>query len=285
MTASADPKVAPHDRVMHEESWRPSERQINILTLVGTASGLIVLWHLLVVWMEPPTYLMPAPLDVGRALFNGVVASSPMSESSLLYQMAITLRAAAIGFGVAAVFGVLLGTIAAQAPLLERVLMPYVFGLQSMPKIAIAPLLMIWFGFGVTSKAALAGLLTFFPVVVNTYTGMSIVDKDMVKLFKALRASRMNTLFRLSLPAAAPMIFAGLDIAVVQALLGAVVAEFIAGQEGIGTQLIRFQYINNTAGVFAALIVLAVTGVLLHAMVAVLKRRVIYWHADPRKPV
>lgn len=261
--------------------WWARERIQNAGVLLATSTLLVLLWHLAVVFFDLPSYLLPKPLAVGQAFFNGITAS-PTSEVSLIYQMALTMRAAMIGFGVAAILGIILGTVAAQSRLLERLLMPYVFGLQSMPKIAIAPLLMIWFGFGVTSKAALAGLLTFFPVMVNTYTGMSIVDRDMVRLFRSLRASKFQTLVRLNIPAAAPMIFAGIDIAVVQALLGAVVAEFIAGQDGIGTQLIRYQYINNTAGVFAALLTLALTGILLHGLVSIVKRRVIYWHEDPR---
>src|SRR5262249_26061297 len=153
------------------------------------------------------------------------LTKSPTSKASLLYQFFVTFKAAMYGLVVGAVGGVVVGMLAAQFKSVERVLMPYVFAIQSTPKVAVAPLLMIWFGFGVTSEAILAGLLAFFPLVVNTFVGMNLVDRERLRLFAALRASKIEVMLRLRLPTALPMILAGLEIAVVQALLGAVVAE------------------------------------------------------------
>jgi len=185
-----------------------------------------------------------------------------------------------IGLAVGASAGTLVGMVAAQFKLIERIFMPYVFALQATPKVALAPLLMIWFGFGGTTKAVLAGILAFFPLVVNTFAGMNLVDSERLRLFSSMRATRFDVMVRLRLMTALPLISAGFEIAVVQALLGAVVAEFIAGQDGIGTQIVQFQAVSNTAGVFAAIIVLSTSGVMLHALVRLARTKLIFWHSE-----
>jgi NitT/TauT family transport system permease protein len=224
-----------------------------------------------------PSYLLPSPSEVWQSLWPGLT-ENPTSRASLLYQFSITFKAAMIGLFFGAAAGITVGMVAAQFKWLERITMPYVFAIQTTPKVAIAPLLMIWFGFGLASEAILAGILAFFPLVVNTFTGMHLVDRERLRLFAALRASRMQVMTRLRMMTALPMILAGLEIAVVQALLGAVVAEFIAGQAGIGTQIVQFQSVSNTAGVFAAIIVLAAAGILLHTIVKFARTRFIFWH-------
>jgi NitT/TauT family transport system permease protein len=246
------------------------------LQLPLSALVLLVLWQALVVGLDIPFYLIPTPIDVVKALWNGLTA--PINEtSSLLFQIGSTLRAMVLGFVGGGLVGILLGMIVSESALLERLIMPYIFGVQSLPKIAIAPLLLIWFGFGLTSKAVLAGLLAFFPILINTYAGMRQAERDSLRLFRSLRARRWQTLWKLKLPNALPTILAGLDIAVVQSLLGAVVAEFISGKDGIGVAILQYQFINDTAGVFSALIVLAVTGIALHWGVRTVEKKVLFW--------
>lgn len=264
-------------------SWSSiGEQGRGVAVLVTSFVCFVLLWWATVKIGDIPSYILPSPAAVWDALWPGLT-QDPTSNSSLLYQFSITFKAAMYGLVVGALAGVTIGMLAAQFKPVERVLMPYVFAIQSTPKVAIAPLLMIWFGFGITAEAILAGLLAFFPMVVNTFAGMNMADREQLRLFAALRATKGQIMVRLRFMTALPMILAGLEIAVVQALLGAVVAEFIAGQSGIGTQIVSFQSVSNTAGVFAAIIVLAVAGILLHAIVKLARTKLIFWQADGKE--
>jgi len=248
------------------------------LIFVVSLALFVTAWWAVVTVADVKSYILPSPGEVWQALWPGLT-ENPTSRASLLYQFAITFKAAMIGLVVGAAAGILVGMVAGQFRWFERIFMPYVFAIQSTPKIAIAPLIMIWFGFGITSESILAGILAFFPLVVNTFAGMNMVDREQLRLFTALRASKRDIMVRLRLMTALPLILAGLEIAVVQALLGAVVAEFIAGQNGIGTQIVLFQSVSNTAGVFAAIIVLAVAGIALHGIVKFARTKLIFWQS------
>ena len=159
----------------------------------------------------------------------------------------------------------------------ETALMPYAFALQSLPKVAIAPLIVIWCGFGDGSKVAMAALLAFFPMLVNSFAGMRSAEIERIELMKALSASRFETYRLVKLPSAAPYIFAGLDMGIVYALLGTIVAEFLGAQEGMGVVITKAQAVTDVAGVFAALVLLGVTGILLHLLIRRIERAVIHW--------
>lgn len=257
---------------------RPAnERVVTAMVFITSLVAIIVIWWAIVKIGNLPSYELPGPLPVWDALWSGVTTGG---SSSLLFQFLITFRAAMIGLAVGAVVGIAIGGVAAQFKFMERLLMPYVFAIQTMPKIAIAPLLLIWFGFGQASETILAGLLAFFPLVVNTFTGMNLVDREQLRLFAALRATRVQTMVGLRTMTAIPMILAGFEIAIVQALLGAVVAEFIAGQDGIGTQIVQMESNSNTVGIFAAVILLALAGIVLHGIVRFVRTRVIFWQSQ-----
>ena len=159
----------------------------------------------------------------------------------------------------------------------ETALMPYAFALQSLPKVAIAPLIVIWCGFGDGSKVAMAALLAFFPMLVNSFAGMRSADIERIELMKALSASRLETYRLVKLPSAAPYIFAGLDMGIVYALLGTIVAEFLGAQEGMGVVITKAQAVTDVAGVFAVLTILGVTGIALHLIVRWTQRSLIHW--------
>lgn len=263
----------------HWGAWlRDRERQQTVFTVSAAFLVVMGLWSGLVALLRIPAYVLPAPQEVGVALWTGV-AQPVGSQASLVYQVWVTFWAAMIGLIAGGGLGLLIGGLAAQFRPLERLFMPYVFGFQTMPKIAIAPLIMIWFGFGQAPGVILAGMLAFFPMVVNTYAGMNLVDFDHLQVFRSFRASRAMILMKLRLPTALPLIFAGLEIAIIEALLGAVVAEFIAGQAGAGTTILRFEGDSQTASVFAVLIMLAILGIVLHVLVRVLRGRLVFWQA------
>lgn len=223
-----------------------------------------------------PRYVLPLPEAVARSLWTGLTLPFDHRESFLFHLFA-SLRAAAGGFVIGSVVALSLASTCVRSPLFYRTFRPYILGFQSMPKIALAPLLLIWFGFGVVPKVLLSALLVFFPVFVNAYSSMTSISSNYLRLFQGLGANGFQTLFGLQLRLALPAIFAGFEMGVVRALLGVVVAEFLAGREGIGILLIRFQYANNTAAVFAILFVLGVVAFSLSRLVRAVSSRALRW--------
>jgi NitT/TauT family transport system permease protein len=222
------------------------------LTLGGMV-GLLALWWAAVDVFAVPAYIVPSPARVAVALWSGIAV--PVSSKVGFYlPLWSTLSNAAIGFLIGAALGLILGSLMAEFRPVETLLMPYAFALQSLPKIAIAPLIVIWCGFGDGSKVAMAALLTFFPMLVNSFAGLRATEPERIDLMRALSASRLETYVRVKLPSAAPYIFAGLDMGVVYALLGTIVAEFLGAQEGMGVVITKAQAVTDVAGVFAALV-------------------------------
>jgi NitT/TauT family transport system permease protein len=237
---------------------------------------LLVVWEGYVAMARPPSYILPAPSRIGQALVNGLSRGLD-DRSGYWLHLGSTLRGALSGYVLGCSAGILLGVLISEFRVLERILLPYAVGLQSLPKVAIAPLILIWFGFGPSSKMVLAALLTFFPLLINSYVGLTLVDRDYILLMRSLRASRLQVLRKVKLPGALPMIFAGLDMSAVYAVLGAIVAEFVGSDAGIGVMIIQAQFQNDTASVFAALVVLAILGILLHTLVQSVGHRLVFW--------
>jgi NitT/TauT family transport system permease protein len=253
-------------------------------SLIG-AIGLVVLfvaWDVGVRELDVPSYIMPTPGAVGRALWSGL-AVDPSSPLGYYLPLWGTLKNAAIGLLVGAGLGLVLGSLMAESRTIEKLLMPYAFALQSLPKVAIAPLIVIWFGFGDGSKVAISALLAFFPVLINSFTGLRATEPEKLDLMRSLSASRWETYRIVKLPNAAPFIFAGLDMAVVYALLGTIVAEFLGAQQGMGVVITQAQAVTDVAGVFAALVILGVMGIALHTAVRAAEKKVVHWGDRGRK--
>lgn len=270
----------PHDfaaRTMERlAAQRRRQRIGNILLTIAGMIGLLVLWQVAVQVFQVPSYILPGPERVFNALWSGLAV--PLDSRVGFYlPLGSTLGHAALGFLIGATLGLLLGSLMAEFRPAEIILMPYAFALQSLPKIAIAPLIIVWCGFGNGSKVVMAALLTFFPMLVNSFAGIRSTEPERLDLMKALSASRLQTYLRVKLPTAAPYIFAGLDMGVVYALLGTIVAEFLGAQEGIGVVITQAQAVTDVAGVFAALVILGAVGIALHLLIKVTERRVIHW--------
>src|SRR5436190_11628431 len=242
---------------------------IGLVVLVG-------LWIFAVRVLRVPPYILPSPEAVLNALWSGL-AIDPANPKGYYLPLWSTLSNAATGFGIGTAMGLLLGSLMAESRTIEKLLMPYAFALQSLPKVAIAPLVVIWFGFGDGSKVAIAALLAFFPVLINSFTGLRSVEPEKIDLMRSLSATRFETYRIVKLPNAAPYIFAGLDMAVVYALLGAIVAEFLGAQQGMGVVITQAQAVSDVAGVFAALVILGVLGIALHSSVRRLEHRIVHW--------
>jgi NitT/TauT family transport system permease protein len=246
--------------------------------LASLLIGLAV-WEALVLWFDIPSYVLPSPRSVWAALVDGL-GQSPRSRASFWYHLEDTMEATLAGFVIGSLLGLVLAAAMAEFRMVERLLFPYVAAIQSLPKVAIAPLYVIWFGYQIQSKIAMAVTLALFPVLLNALQGFLSVDRDRLDLMASLDADRWQKFWLVKLPASLPIIFAGLNLGIVYGLLGALVAEFIGAQRGMGVMIMQLQSVNDTAGVFAILVVLAVVGYLLIAAMRFIQHRVVFWSGD-----
>lgn len=242
----------------------------------------LVLWEFLVVSFDIPAYVLPSPRAVFAALVDGL-AQSPTSRASIWYHLADTLTATLLGFVIGSVLGLVLAAMMAEFRAVERLLFPYIAAIQSLPKVAIAPLYVIWFGYQIESKVAMAATLALFPVLLNALQGLLSVERDRRELMASLDASRWQMFWLVRLPNSLPLVFAGLNLGIVYGLLGALVAEFIGAQRGMGVMVMQLQSVNDTAGVFAILVVLAVVGYVLIAVMRMIQHHVVFWSGDTRR--
>jgi len=178
---------------------------------------------------------------------------------------------------------VVLGIAAGEFRIVQRLLYPYLVAIQSLPKVALVPLLATWFGFGLTAKTSLVVLFVFFPVLVNTLQGVVTAEQDRIDLVRSLSGSRWQQLWRVRLFSALPGIFTGLELGITYAFLGAVLAEMSGSQDGVGVLISQYQNNSDTQATFATLIVLAVVGYLLNAILRFAHRRVVFWETTSDK--
>jgi NitT/TauT family transport system permease protein len=236
------------------------------------------LWEWAVRRLGVPPFIAPAPSAVAASLVGG------LTSRLYLEHFWVTLYETLLGFVIAAVAGVVLGAVIAQFRLVEQTMYPYLVALQTLPKIAIAPLIIVWFGFGISSKVIIAAMVGFFPVLVNVIVGLKTVDQAKLDLMRSLGATRWQTFRLVKFPNALPFVFAGLDIAIVFSVLGAIVGEFVGAQRGLGTLILQFNFGLDIAGVFAVMILLSVMGVTLHLVMQFIQKRIIFW-AEPDQVV
>lgn len=235
---------------------------------------LMLIWEAVIRYWQIPLYIMPAPSNIALALVN----------TSYLDNALYTLTEALSGFVLAALLGIVLGGVIAQFPLVEKTLYPYLIAIQTTPKVALAPLFIIWFGFGITSKVIIAATIAFFPILVNVISGLRATDAARLELMRSLRATRWQIFTMVRLPGALPMIFAGLNVAIIFSILGAIVGEFLGSRQGLGNAIMQMNVNLDTAGMFATLFVLSAIGVSLHLLMRLLQRKVLFWADSSRMP-
>jgi NitT/TauT family transport system permease protein len=249
--------------------------------MAGSAALALVLWQAVVSFFSIPSYVLPRPSAVWNALLAGVLAD-PTSRASFWYQLASTMEATLGGFLIAAVLGVSLAAIMAESRIANRILFSYVVWLQSLPKVAIAPLFVIWFGYEAQSKIAMAATVTMFPILLNSLEGFGTVEADRLELMKSLDAGRWQTFWLIKFPSALPFVFAGLNLGIVYALLGTIIAEFLGAQRGMGVVITQLDAVSDTAGVFAILVILAAASHILISIMRAVQRRVVFWSGAGR---
>ncbi|MDB5607469.1 MAG: Binding-protein-dependent transport system inner rane component [Bradyrhizobium sp.] len=215
--------------------------------------------------------VLPAPSAVATKLVSLVV-------SGIIWpHLWATLVEVIAGFVFGVIAGLVIGAMVSLIPVLERLVYPYLVALQTLPKVAIAPLFIIWFGYGLSSKIVITALVCFFPVLVSVIAGFHSTDKDQLDMMKAFGATKWQTLMRLRVPSALVLIFAGLEIAAVLAVIGAIVGEFVGAQVGLGYLVVTLNFGLDVPGVFAVLIVLSAIGLAMHGIMRVAARRYIFW--------
>jgi NitT/TauT family transport system permease protein len=239
--------------------------------------GLLVLvWEIALAQEWVSTRVLPHPEDI-------VASFVDLSLSDIWWDdVAATLWESVAGFLLGSVLGLALAIPSGLWPVMRRMLHPYAIGLQVTPRIAIAPLIIAWVGFGYSSKIWIAAIISFFPVYVNALTGMLTVDEEAREMFRSLGANRWQTFIRLVTPSSLPVMFAGLKTAAGLALVGAVVGEFISAQRGLGVLVQQFSYQLAVSDAFAVIVMLMLLGLLLYGVMEWLERITVFWLHDSR---
>jgi NitT/TauT family transport system permease protein len=237
---------------------------------VGMGIATLIAWQLASDTLVPD-YMISNPISVVQRLWDWI------SSGSILIHIGVTLHAAVAGFLIGSIIGVVGGVWLGLSPFLSRLLNPYIWAFNSLPKVALAPLFILWFGLGINSKIALAAVLVVFLVFVSTYSGVREVDRELVDSLRLMRAKRHQLLMKVVLPSATSWIFAGLKVAVPYALIGAIIGELVAANRGLGYLVQRAGAEFDTAGVFAALVVIAVLAMIFNGLVVSLQGRLERW--------
>jgi len=235
----------------------------------------LLLWEGLARKAGLPAFILPSPLIVGQRFLELA------RDGSLWRHTLVTLSEILAGLAVGVTVAFVLGYLVAKSPSLERVLAPYIVASQSIPVVAIAPLLIIWFGAGTLSKVMISALIVFFPVLVNTVVGVRSVPADLHDLMRSLRATRWQIFAKLDVPASLPVLFGGLKIGATLAVIGAVVGEFVAADQGLGFLITLKRGLYDTAGVFVAVFLLIGLAMLMYSAVSLVERRTLRWRNGP----
>ncbi len=239
--------------------------------------GLVIaLWQLVCVLWKMPSAVLPTPLEVLRSIAGNWPA--------LVSEGWVTFKATMYGFALALLLGIPIAVVVSTFRWVNLMFYPLLVALQSVPKVALAPILLVWLGIGIESKLAIAWLVAFFPVIVDTAAGLKATPKELLELARSLRTSRWQVLSMIQFPAALPFVMAGAKVAVTLAVIGAVIGEFVGSSEGLGFFLLSATSQVNTALAFAALFALSVLGMVAYLLVVLVEKLISPWlpHEAPK---
>ena len=229
-------------------------------------------WHFYVVWSGVSKFIIPPPLAVWDALMDLLMTPSTLRHAW------ITLYETLVGFLFACIIGVGLGTLLGKVLWLERALNPFIIATQVVPKVALVPLFILWFGFGTESKIVVATVLAFFPILTNTVLGIKSVNPGHKDVMTVLNAGKWQRFITLELPSSMPAVLAGMEVGIVLAIIGAVVGEYLGGSTGLGHLAVASLNDYKVGMMFAVIILLTMMGFLLYAFVGGMKKLLIPWH-------
>ncbi|HEU0096158.1 MAG TPA: ABC transporter permease, partial [Rhizomicrobium sp.] len=246
--------------------------RVALLRIAYPLLGLLILlavWHFYIILFHVPEVVMPTPLQVADALMQ--------NWQALVSESGATLLECLYGFALAVAAGILIAVLISTFDVLNQIFYPILIATQSVPKVAIAPVILIWFGVGMESKVAIAFVVAFFPMVIDTATGLRSTSREMLDLARVLNCSPLQTFWKIQLPSALPFIFSGAKVAVTLAVVGAVIGEFVGSSSGLGNLLLAASAQVEVPLVWASLVFLSAIGMLLFAGVALAERLLMPW--------
>lgn len=276
--ATATPTVAAD--AVPETAWTEHVALIDRIprpvAMLGLLAAFLGVWQAVHGFGLVSPIILPSPLETGRDIL--FVGQNLVTGGYMLAALWTTAQAVLLGFLYAMAIGFSLGVLVGETTFGERAVLPYLVAIDTMPKVAFAPLFLAWLGFGIGSKVALAAFIATFPIVVSTAAGLHAADENARMLFRSLGAGRWQTLFKMKLPMGLPHIFTGLKIAAVGVMAGAITAEFLGGGKGFG-ELIRVAASQlQTPRVFSLILYLSLLGFALFWTVVLIERRLVFWH-------
>lgn len=250
-------------------------RHGRLMTQVLVAALTLAVWQWLAVSEIIPPILMPGPFEIAESFWSNLI--SIFSGGFMLNHLITTFTEVAIGFAIAISIGLSLGGLISEFRAARTVMMPYIVAFNATPRIALAPIFLIWFGFGPESKVMMAAATSTFPVLIGTIAGLAATDRMTIRLMRAYGATRWQIFRKVRMYHALPYIFAGLETGVVLAVIGAIVGEFMGGNSGLGYVIVVAQESLNLSLAFAALLLLSLFGLTLHRLVILVRQRTVYW--------
>ncbi|TDD50478.1 ABC transporter permease [Kribbella antibiotica] len=259
---------------MTKRSWWTESRTAAVLLPVAGLIAAIGLWWLATIVFAVPKFLVPSPADV--------VARAAEDPMMLLESTWVSLAETVGGFLLAVVIGVPIALLIVRSAILERLVYPLLLMVNAIPKIAVAPLLAVWMGFGPSPKVVMVVLMCFFPIVISTAQGMKSTPVELVELLRSLNASRTQEFFKLRIWHAMPQIFTGLKVAISLAVIGSVIGEFIAATKGLGYLIYTSGASADTALAFAAILLLSIMSIVLFYGLVLLEHRLLPWAQEKR---
>ena len=249
-----------------------------VLLQLGALALFLGAWEVLTATEVIPSYLLPRASEVLAALGRDVL--DILTGGRMWVHFYTTLIEILLGFFFSVLIGVAVGAVLSEFKTIQRATYPYIVAANATPRIAFAPLIVIWFGFDFASKIVMAVAVAVFPVIVNTMAGLAAADRDDLRLMRSLGATRSQLLWRVRIPTAMPYLFAGFETAMLFSAVGAVIGEFMAGNAGLGYVTLLAQELFRLDDGFSAIVLLSVQGFLLHRLVVVARRRFVFWQAE-----
>ncbi len=237
---------------------------------------LLLVWELVVRWGNLPQWILPGPLQIGRTFWETL--------PQMMHHARVTILECLVGFAMAIILAFVIALLMDELPMVRKTLYPLLVVSQTVPIVSVAPLFIIWFGYGVLPKILVVILVCFFPVVISLLGGLAEVDQDYLKLFRSMGASKMAIFRMVKLPLALPAFFSGLKISAAYSVMGAVIGEWLGAKEGLGNYLTLSQRSFMVDRVFAAILAITILSLMLFAMVVVVERLVIPWNRQSEHP-
>ncbi|MDQ7819189.1 MAG: ABC transporter permease [Armatimonadota bacterium] len=254
---------------LRETPWLPVRWAVPAILPVLTVVVVVLLWEGVARLLRVPVWILPSPLSI--------VQATAAWGSRLPYHVGVTLYETLAGFGIAIAVGIPLAALVVHVPILYSTFYPLLLGLQSVPKVAIAPLLLIWLGYGELPKIVVVFLVCFFPIVVSTVTGLTAVPPELMDLVRSLSPSTSQVFVKIRFPTSLPYLFVGLKVAITLAVIGAVIGEFVSAERGLGYLILAATSQLNTSLGFGALALLTIMSILLYYGVEALERLISPW--------